>query len=46
MSADKGGTAIPYWMEDPFIRNEYDATLRDNNVTNRMDPDWYLPPKK
>lgn len=40
----EGGTAIPYWMEDPFIRNEYDATLRKNKVTNRMDPDWYLPP--
>jgi mannose-6-phosphate isomerase-like protein (cupin superfamily) len=39
----EGGTAIPYWMEDPFIRNEYDATLRKNKVANRMDPDWYLP---
>jgi mannose-6-phosphate isomerase-like protein (cupin superfamily) len=42
----EGGTAIPYWMEDPFIRNEYDATLRKNKVANRMDPDWYLPPTR
>jgi mannose-6-phosphate isomerase-like protein (cupin superfamily) len=42
----EGGTAIPYWMEDPFIRNEYDATLRKNKVANRMDPDWYQPPTR
>ncbi|HEY8507093.1 MAG TPA: hypothetical protein VIL32_01980, partial [Steroidobacteraceae bacterium] len=27
---DEGGTAIPYSMEDPFIRAEYEATLRAN----------------
>ncbi|MFZ3287682.1 MAG: cupin [Telluria sp.] len=42
----EGGTAIPYWMEDPFIRNEYNAKLKQDNVTNRMDPDWYLRPEK
>ena len=42
----EGGTAIPYWMEDPFIRNEYNATLRKNKVDNRMDPDWYVPPTR
>lgn len=42
----EGGTAIPYWMEDPFIRNEYAATLRKNKVVNRMDPDWYVPPTR
>ena len=39
IDVDQGGTAIPYWMEDPFIRNEYEATLRQNKVVNRMDPD-------
>lgn len=42
----EGGTAIPYWMEDPFIRNEYATTLRKNKVPNRMDPDWYVPPTR
>lgn len=42
----EGGTAIPYWMEDPFIRNEYAATLRKNKVLNRMDPDWFVPPTR
>jgi quercetin dioxygenase-like cupin family protein len=46
IDVDQGGTAIPYWMEDPFIRNEYEATLRQNKVVNRMDPNWYLQPVK
>jgi quercetin dioxygenase-like cupin family protein len=41
---DKGGTAIPYWMEDPFLREEFEATLKKNNVPCRMDPAWYVPP--
>jgi hypothetical protein len=41
-----GGTAIPYWMEDPYIRDEYEATLRRNGVISRMDPNWYLKPVK
>jgi quercetin dioxygenase-like cupin family protein len=41
-----GGSAIPYWMEDPYIRAEYNATLIANNVPNRMDPDWFVPPVK
>ena len=31
-------------MEDPYIRAEYDATLRKNGVSNRMDPKWYEKP--
>jgi hypothetical protein len=31
-------------MEDPFVRQEYEAKLRQHSVKNRMDPDWYLPP--
>ena len=40
----EGGTAIPYWMEDPYIRAEYEATLKKNGVTCRMDPKWYEKP--
>jgi quercetin dioxygenase-like cupin family protein len=41
---DKGGTAIPYWMEDPFLRKEFEETLKANNVPSRMDPKWFVPP--
>jgi hypothetical protein len=33
-------------MEDPYIRDEYEETLRKNNVPSRMDPGWYVPPAK
>ena len=40
---DEGGTAIPYAMEDPFIRAEYEATLKAAGAASRMDPEWYRP---
>jgi mannose-6-phosphate isomerase-like protein (cupin superfamily) len=43
LDIDEGGTAIPYCMEDPFIRAEYEATLARERVQNRMDPEWYKP---
>jgi hypothetical protein len=45
IDVNQGGTAIPYWMEDPFIRAEYEQTLKDNGVTCRMDPKWYEKPE-
>ena len=42
---NEGGTAIPYWMEDPYLRREYEATLAANRVENRMDPSWYVKPE-
>ena len=44
IDVNEGGTAIPYWMEDPFLRQEYAATLKRNGVINRMDDAWYEPP--
>ena len=44
MDITEGGTSIPYWMEDPFIRREYEATLAASGVPNRMDPAWFEPP--
>jgi hypothetical protein len=41
---NQGGTAIPYWMEDPHIRTEYEATLKEAGVPSRMDPAWYVKP--
>ena len=31
-------------MEDPYLRREYEETLRNNGVENRMDPQWYVKP--
>ena len=44
LEIQEGGTAIPYWMEDPYIRNEYEATLKENGVPCRMDAKWYAKP--
>ena len=43
MDIDEGGTSIPYSMEDPYIRKEYEETLGKEGVQSRMDPDWYKP---
>ncbi len=40
----KGGSAIPYHWEDPAIRKEYEATLRREGVTSRMNPEFYERP--
>jgi quercetin dioxygenase-like cupin family protein len=44
IDVNQGGTAIPYWMEDPFIRQEYEATLNESGVPSRMNPAWYDKP--
>ena len=38
-----GGNAIPYDEEDPFIREEYEATLEANGAVSRMEPELYDP---
>jgi hypothetical protein len=41
-----GGSAIPYDDEDPFLRQEYEATLRSVGAETRME-DWlYTKPKE
>ena len=40
----EGGTAIPYWLEDPFLRKEYEETLRKEGVTSRMGEALYHQP--
>ncbi|MGO4622432.1 cupin domain-containing protein [Ensifer sp. 2YAB10] len=44
IDVNEGGTAIPYWMEDPHIRAEYEALLKKNDVEVRMKPEWYEKP--
>jgi len=36
-----GGTAIPYYLEDPHIRDEYEAMLAKSQRKSDMDPKWY-----
>ena len=40
----EGGTAMPYWLEDPFLRKEYEETLRKEGVTSRMGEALYHQP--
>lgn len=40
----EGGSAIPYWMEDPFLRKEYAAALKAEGVENRMSDSLYEKP--
>jgi len=40
----KGGTAIPYHEEDPFIRQEYENYLREVGVPSRMNDDLFRTP--
>ena len=40
----KGGGAIPYHLEDPTVRQEYEAALKREGVSSRMNPDFYLRP--
>jgi quercetin dioxygenase-like cupin family protein len=39
MDIPEGGSAIPYWMEDPFISVECEAKLRPRAYQSRMEPD-------
>jgi len=44
MDINEGGSSIPYWMEDPYIRREYHEKLEKEGVPSRMDPAWYVEP--
>ena len=37
----KGGSAIPYHQEDPFIRAEFASALAGEGVKSRMEPEFY-----
>lgn len=40
----KGGTAIPYFQEDPYIRKEFTETLAQEGVPSRMGDELYVMP--
>lgn len=37
----KGGSAIPYSDEDPHLRQEFEARLREEGLSSRMKPEFY-----
>ena len=38
----KGGDAIPYYEEDPYLRKEFEATLaKELGMESRMNPKLY-----
>jgi hypothetical protein len=37
----KGGSAIPYHEEDPYLRKEFEATLAKDGATSRMEQRFY-----
>ena len=43
MDIDKGGKAIPYHLEDPYIRQEYIETMAKEGVPLRMEDKLYAP---
>ncbi|KZM49529.1 cupin domain-containing protein [Labrenzia sp. OB1] len=46
MDITEGGTAIPYWMEDPHLREEFEARIRASGGTLRMEPTRYEKPER
>ncbi|MEA2977546.1 MAG: hypothetical protein QOF19_3066 [Alphaproteobacteria bacterium] len=40
----KGGSAIPYHLEDAYVRQEYEQALKREGMTSRMNPDFYVSP--
>ena len=44
MDIQEGGTSIPYWMEDEFIRAEFQKQLEVNGAISRMEPHRYQKP--
>lgn len=39
-----GGTAVPYYDEDPFLRKEFEETLKQEGVVSRMEESLYRKP--
>ena len=40
----EGGTAVPYYDEDPFLRREYEETLKKEEIVSRMEESLYRKP--
>ena len=44
MDIPEGGTSIPYWMEDPFLREEFRRCVEREGGAIRMEPELYDKP--
>lgn len=44
MDIHEGGTSIPYWMEDPQVRREFEKELARNDGASRMEAKRYVKP--
>lgn len=44
MDINEGGTSIPYWMEDPFLREEFRRCVEREGGEIRMEPSLYDKP--
>jgi hypothetical protein len=44
MDIHEGGTSIPYWQEDPYIREEFHRCLQVSGATSRMESHRYEKP--
>jgi hypothetical protein len=44
MDIKKGGVAIPYHEEDPYIRKEFEAYMAEEDVPVRMEEKLYQKP--
>jgi quercetin dioxygenase-like cupin family protein len=44
MDVTEGGTSIPYWMEDPFLREEFERNIALNQAKSRMEDSLYDKP--
>jgi hypothetical protein len=44
IDVDKGGNAIPYHLEDPFIRKEFEERMSPEGAASRMEPKLYEGP--
>jgi quercetin dioxygenase-like cupin family protein len=42
----KGGSAIPYCDEDPFVRDAFEKRLAAEGAASRMESALYIPPKE
>lgn len=40
----EGGTAIPYYDEDPYLRKEHEETLKQEGIVSRMEESLYRKP--
>ena len=44
MDITEGGTSIPYWMEDPFVREEFERCVKAGGGASRMEAHRYEKP--